>query len=442
MLRILSLVTALLVLFVSGCSPSTSSDILRMPSHPKEYAEFNNELNKIRNEGASYAEPSSGANRQAIQLMDLDNDGVDEGIVFFRDSSNSYKVSLYIFKKNANDRFSVFDIIEGPSSDLQNVAYSDLLGKGNFEIIVGWGNDGEPNNILTVYSITEQGVELLKSTSFQHYIINDMDSDGINDLSVIWENQEKEKKITMYTSALDGLTEASETLLSKGIKTIERIRTGVLEGEVAGILLESTHMEQGLVTDLIVYSDKLINATVDDETGVSLSTMRKFPSFSEDVNNDGILEIPKPIRLSELESPALETVWGIIWQNYNPLENRFKDVTFTYHSYIDNWYIMMPVAWSGDLQIKYGGRRFGESSIEFYMNDGTEKLFTIYILTSDNKTELATIDDRFMIAEKGNTVYAAKIFIPKFMGTNIDEEYIKQAFRFRQNEWTMGENVF
>lgn len=446
MLRILSIITTLIVLFASGCAPSTSSEILRMPSHPKEYAEFNNELNKIRNEGASFAEPSTGANRQAVQLMDLDNDGVDEGMVFFRDSNNSYKVSLYIFKKNANDRFSVFDIIEGPSSDVQNVAYSDLLGNGNYEIIVGWGSDGAPNNILTVYSVTEQGVTMLKSTNYQHYIICDMDGDGIDDISVIWENEKTEKKITMYTSSFDGLTKVSETGLSKGIKTIERIRAGTLEGDIAGIFLESTHAEQGLVTDLVLYSNKLENATIDAETGMSLRTMRKFPSFSEDVNNDGIIEIPKPIRMSDPDRADSETVWGILWQSYNPVENRFKNVIFTYHSYIDNWYIMMPNIWSEHMFISFGGRRFGESSIEFHITNSplgeTEKLFAIYILTSDNKAELATIDDRFLIAEKGNAVYSAKIFTSEFMGTHIDEEFIKEAFHFRQNEWTMGENVF
>ena len=42
--------------------------------HPKEYAEFNNELNRIRNDGAARA---FLAHRQAVQLMDLDSDGSD-----------------------------------------------------------------------------------------------------------------------------------------------------------------------------------------------------------------------------------------------------------------------------------------------------------------------------------------------------------------------------
>lgn len=437
-------VVCLIILLFTGCTPNSSADIFRVPGHPKEYAEFNNELNRIRNDGASFVEPSAGAHRQAVQLMDLDSDGSDEGIVFFRDSNNTYKVSLYLFKRNGDGRFTVFDIVEGPGSAVQTVAFPDLFGNANSEIVVGWDGGSDKNNILTVYSMQDGIVELM-SIEYQHYVIYDMNADGIDDLSVIYDDKTGRKKIAMYVCSQNTLVKTSETWLSKGIKNIERIRTGVADGDSACIYIESTYVEQGIVTDLIVFNDKLDNITLDPDSGVSLETMRKYPAFTEDVNGDGVLEIPKPVKLAGPDGENGDAVWGILWQRVKPSGKSFEDIAFTYHSYIDNWYIMMPVEWSEHIIIRYESKRFGETAIEFFETSVTgkaEKLFTIYSITGDNRAALAGISGRFTLAAKGSQIYAAEIHKDRLLKTRIDEEFIKQAFRFRQNELTMGENVF
>ena len=84
------LIFAVLLIFVlAGCATGSVEDVLRAPALPSEFMEFNDELNKIKASGLELLAPSGGANRQAIQLTDLDGDGADEGVALFRETANT-----------------------------------------------------------------------------------------------------------------------------------------------------------------------------------------------------------------------------------------------------------------------------------------------------------------------------------------------------------------
>lgn len=47
---------------------------------------------------AEYIAPLSGENRQTIQLVDVDGDGVQEAVAFFRDTTSENPLKIVIFK--------------------------------------------------------------------------------------------------------------------------------------------------------------------------------------------------------------------------------------------------------------------------------------------------------------------------------------------------------
>ena len=102
-MRIKLIAIAMLAMFLTGCTSNSVEDVLRVPALPSEFMEFNDELNKIKASGMEPIAPNSGTNRQSIQLTDLDGDGVDEGIAFFRETSNTYKVYACIFRRLMTD---------------------------------------------------------------------------------------------------------------------------------------------------------------------------------------------------------------------------------------------------------------------------------------------------------------------------------------------------
>ena len=65
-------------------------ELYSLPTLPARYAELNTLLNEILDSGAEYAAPTSGANIQPVQLVDLDGDGQEEAVAF----SSWYTTSL------------------------------------------------------------------------------------------------------------------------------------------------------------------------------------------------------------------------------------------------------------------------------------------------------------------------------------------------------------
>ena len=85
-------------LFTCGCGFAFSpEDLYSLPSLPTEYTELNNCINQIINSGAEYAAPISGTNIQPVQMKDLDGDGQQEAVAFFRNSADEKPLKICNF---------------------------------------------------------------------------------------------------------------------------------------------------------------------------------------------------------------------------------------------------------------------------------------------------------------------------------------------------------
>lgn len=69
------------------------------PKAPDDYLKLDNEINKVLTQGGEYAAPLSGELTQKVQLQDLDGDGVQEAIAFFRVSADERPLKIYIYRQ-------------------------------------------------------------------------------------------------------------------------------------------------------------------------------------------------------------------------------------------------------------------------------------------------------------------------------------------------------
>ena len=77
---------------LSGCALQYGDGLLALPGLPSEYVELQAEINKVLESGASPAAAESGSNRQSIQMVDIDGDGINEAIAFFRENDGDYLI--------------------------------------------------------------------------------------------------------------------------------------------------------------------------------------------------------------------------------------------------------------------------------------------------------------------------------------------------------------
>ena len=84
----LALLGGLISLLLTGCMLSYSvEELYVLPKLPEEYQTLSEQIAAILAGGAEYAAPTAGNNLQSVQLVDLDGDGEEEAVAFFRCSS-------------------------------------------------------------------------------------------------------------------------------------------------------------------------------------------------------------------------------------------------------------------------------------------------------------------------------------------------------------------
>ena len=69
---------------LSGCFFRPVEQLYAIPHPPKDYEALQERLGEVVAQGGEYAAPLTGEMIQAVQLQDLNGDGRQEAIAFFR----------------------------------------------------------------------------------------------------------------------------------------------------------------------------------------------------------------------------------------------------------------------------------------------------------------------------------------------------------------------
>ena len=89
------LLLAALLFCLSGCYSGNIDQYFSLPMASEEYRQLQSLIDEELASGSEYAAPTHGSYRQSVQLSDVDGDGADEALAFFRDSGKNPKINIY-----------------------------------------------------------------------------------------------------------------------------------------------------------------------------------------------------------------------------------------------------------------------------------------------------------------------------------------------------------
>ena len=439
-----------MVLALAGCTmPKLTLDpeeLYALPELPERYTALNKQLSAIQESGAEYAAPVSGSNIQPVQMVDLDGDGREEALAFFRQSDGEKPLKIYVFTDNG-DSYAQTAVIEGSGLAVYSIAYSDMNGDGRMEIIVGWRVSMELQ-ALAVYALEPDGARELMRTNYVKYAVADLNSDGTQEMTVFRADQDGVGAADCYvwkngTLALGSTIRVSMTmaeLSQQGKVTVGTLRSGEPALFVTGV----ADSARAITDVLLLRNSELSNSVLSLTTGVSRESSRFRSLYPMDINGDGITEIPRTVPLSPGEQET-DVSQRVDWISYDAAGTASR-VLSTYHAMEDGWYLQLPEGWAESILV---GRSAAtdETSVTFYMESDAEAdqgyaaLLRITALSGSNRERLAVRTGRFILGRNDGVIYVGELLKGnEEWDHSVTEDEVRNAFSLIAKEWSAGDN--
>ena len=449
--KILLLAAALLPLVLTGCMMSASvDDLYALPQLPEEYKALSARLSEILAMGAEYAPPQAGGNLPQVQMVDLDGDGVDEALAFFRISTEERPLKIYIFRA-VEDDYQQAGVIDGSGTSIHSVRYEDMDGDGVREVLVSWRVSAEVQSV-SVYAVPNLEPVRLMSASYARYEVVDLDGDGDLELVLLCsDDSDTGLSIADYydwDSDRSSLELQSTARLSAPVAGLQGMQIGALqEGETALFVtsrITGVDETSNAITDILMYRQpELTNLVLSDVTGVSTQIFRYLNNQIQpaDIAGNGATAVPRPARLPA-ESRETE-YWKLYWHYYRA-DGSDEQEAITYHNSTDRWYFLIPENWDGHFTVKQVNTSAAVHATEFYEARGNsigEKLFTIYTLTGTDREAQAAKAGSSILRLQGETIYAIS-YTDEYQDWRyaLDEASMAERFRVIVKQLSMGEN--
>ena len=436
MKKIVALVMVFVICcFFSGCNiniPSVDS-LMRPPKLSGENSLLQQTFESTVGDSDSIVmkTPVSGDNRSSYLLYDLDNDTVKEALVLYSDPTKGDLTYITVFKY-INKKWSFVSTIKGRSSEIYSVDFSDINGDGASEILISWSqvlsNDAftpasmisSSEKVLTIYSYNGGSTVLLKNEAYSKLLVEDFDNDSADELFIInisLTNQEKITSGRIVSFDKDYAIEREFKFQLTGMLDVYNIVSDMyLSGDETHtrVYVDGSISESGIITEVIDISHSDFNVFLpfyESNISAQPQTLRDVRIYSQDVDNDGIIEIPVieklqgGVKLSATNDEKTDlnlTVWSEIENNSLTVDS--KCLLNSAYGYM----FIYPEEWFGNITAVYSEKT---ATITFYSLDENETLIaSLFSIKAVFELDWEKVDDSYTkFDENGVYIYSYSI---------------------------------
>ena len=435
--RMVLLAAMLAAVLLSGCALSTVEEMYALPKRSKEFRELQAAIDTAMY-GMTFSSPQSGDNQQTVQMADLNGDGVEEYLVFAKGATEK-PLQVLIFQQDETGKCRTMATIGFNGQAFEQVEYVEFDDKPGYELVVGIQVSDQVLRSVAVYSFGSGDAELLLLNSYSKMLACNLSGDR-NELMVLRPGEEETERgmAVLYGYENGQIVRSVETELSEHTSQIRRIMTGKLQDGTNAVFVTSSSGENTIVTDIFTVKDgNFTNISYSREADTSVGTLMNYYVYAEDIDSDGILELPGLISMKAVDNwRDNEQKFLLRWYAMDS-DGWEIDKMYTYHNYPGGWYVQLDSTWASRVTVEQDQR-----SYQFYVWDESyqtaDPLFTLYTFTGNDRDEVAVQDGRFALYRSEGVAYAAQLELaaPEY---GITEKSLTESFHLIRQDWQTGE---
>lgn len=431
-----ALMLALAAFVLCGCNMRTMQDLYCPPIRSEQYTNLQSVMRQAM-AGFDYSAPLNGENQQTVQTADLNGDGEDEYILFAKGSSEK-PLQIFVFAGDG-ETYQLIDTIESTGTAFDQVEYIQMDDEPGYEIVVGRQVSDQVVRSVSVYSMADGQMQQLLAANYSEFIVCDLDSNGRSDLFVLEPGNGAKGVAALYSMVNGSMERSEEVNMSESADNIKRIMVSKLHGGTPAVYVASAVTgSSGIITDVYaIVAGQMRNVSLSNESGTSVQTLRNYYVYADDIDHDGVLELPSLITTKiSADNAENSNQYVIRWYS---MTTEGSEVTkmYTYHNFTGGWYIQLDGTVAERVTVTHKG-----SNYEFFLwnEEFTESvtLMRIYALTGQKREEQAVIDNRFVLYRGETTVYAANLGVA-YAEIGMTKESLIHCFDLVHEDWKKGE---
>ena len=353
------LLCTLLCLCLAGCSMPGEQvqveELLRAPKLSGDYGDVQTALNDWLGESAQLKYPMQGELLSPFLLQDLDGDGRQDAAVLYTTAQSS-NVCIAILQKNDSDVWQVRQNVEGLADTVENVRLAQLQPGSTVQLVVGY-MAAQGDHYLAVYSYENGELTTILEQQYQQYLVEDITGGGNQDLILMSTLEDGGVQLELLTVDKEGSFQqvAVMGLSASRFSGCASVAAGmgadgkhylVLDGwtgisgnNLASVLLHFDEDTQQMVPASQISTERLYSESLRNVPGL----------FSQDLDGDGIVEIPtQPVEAGLLNMSQSRRMDFIVWMDYTSPE---PEKSFGLLDEETNCYIELPMEWEGNLKL-------------------------------------------------------------------------------------------
>lgn len=386
----------LLALLASGCRYTAApADLLQKPSIGAEQERLVAAIEKALPRYSKLLLPHVDEYKEAIRLLDLDGDGVQEAIVTYY---NEYNAPEIIVMKSTENGWRQWLLLEQPiARDIAWLKLQDMDGDGRPELLVGWVGAIDNPNTLELYTFQSKAVRnekgrltLRPEESLPYHLAEtgDLNGDGLPEIAVIsatassGEIELPRYYLTLYAWKVGSFAIKDTFQLPEGVHSFERMLLGNIAPDKRGLVLEGGTGAHSMLTYMYVWDERVLTLVYPQNAEGSEGFSGR-PTASGDMNGDGIIELHLAREApGQWDLPYAETMWINEWVQWDG-QDRFQQKAEQYLDYTYNVAVDIPSEWQGRYTMKQPAKNsYGIVTFLYYARDGAvqAELATLYVV--------------------------------------------------------------
>lgn len=434
-----------LTLCQAGCS-FTGLDPKNLMSPPRANLEQQGiyELLQEDRQELTFVYPKRGEYRSAIIMRDWSGDGVNDAIGFILDERG---VEVYFLEKS-RDSWRTAASFLNTATQVDMVLFGDLDGDGQEDVLIGWGSaSGSTGRTASAaaYLYRDGNVSQSLLGTYGEMTLTDFDGDGVCEVFTIdkflaaeEEGAESSPALARVYAWQDGSLKALYTAnADNSIVNYSSIHFGSLELGLCGVAVDGAKADGSMTTQVFTLEEGLLK---NGPPGVNTESYQNpfsrpssAPFASQDINGDGVLELPVVTRLPGLPEEAVldSTSFLVEWAHYQS-SGGYEPVATTLMNLGENYWFTLPEGLVGRISASNSTDSRTVTYTEVVTGeDGAQRLgsplFTIRVFTRsawDSRGETAGYKQ---LALHGDQAYGIQILTQ-------DDQYLRYIYRI-QNQF-------